>query len=108
MSQNEEHRPKSNIDERIETLTMNLKLLMSEVHELNIKIDNVAARVDTLALTVEKLTSNVETFVHNIERLTGIVETLAGIMHSHDRRLTLLEDPKSLREPKGFRSWYTA
>ena len=108
MSQNEEHLPKSNTDEHIEELTMNLNALRREVHELAIKVDNAAARFEALFLTVEKLTANVETFVHNIERLTGIVETLAGIAHSHERRLKSLEDAQSLREPKSFKSWYTA
>jgi chromosome segregation ATPase len=65
------------IDERIEALTMNLELLShsSEAHER--RFSEVDGRIDKLTVSVDRLQSSVERLETSVERLEASVETLA-------------------------------
>ena len=71
MSNSEERRPKRNIDERIDALTMNQEL------QAVLQRDSGA-----------RLTAAIAVLTNDITRLTSIVETLAVSVIGHERRIT--------------------
>ena len=92
MPNSEEERPKRNIDERIDALSMNQEMQAGLQRDSGARLTAAIAELaQNSKRDAENIRENIRALTTNITRLTAIVEAFAGTVIGHERRITSLE-----------------
>ena len=90
---------KRTIDERLDTLTMNLELQAGIQRDsdarLTAAMESQAAAIEALTAKQSELAGIVHETATTVQQLAATVQMFAGVMMSHESRLDALEKPKS-------------